>query len=257
MKAIQDLNRYTELMKNGFMDKLFWVDKLFEDWNSIVDYGSADGTLAKAINDIFPDKKVIGYDNSEEMVGKAYEQLGLDRKNIMFTTDLMSAKGDVLYLSSIIHEVYSYCSAEQIDAFWKYVFDGKFKYIIIRDMIYDEDIQRASHVNQVMKVHTWANKTSNEKYLKEFERLWGRITEYKNLVHFLLKFKYQIGWEREVRENYLPLSIQHLYELIPPTYRIEFAEHYTLPYFKHEWEKEMDLYIDEKIHSKFIIKKIK
>lgn len=253
MEAIKDLNRYTELMKNGFIDKLFWVDKLFSPWNSIVDYGCADGVLCRAIKEVFPDKTVVGYDNDKAMIDKAYADT---KTGIFYTDKLHEVGGDVLYLSSIIHEVYSYCSAEEIDKFWNHVFNSGYTYIVIRDMVYDEDIQRASNVNDVMKVHTWAKKTNNEKYLKEFERFWGRITEYKTLIHFLLKFKYQIGWEREVRENYLPLSVQHLYELIPANYRIDYAEHYTLPYFKHEWEQEIGLYVDEKIHSKFIIKKI-
>lgn len=254
--TINDYIRYTDLMRNGFYDKLFFVDKLFDDWKTLIDFGCADGFITNKIKEVYPEKTIIGYDKDADMIKVAMSKYPSPVFFSSIDTLNTFAKGDVLYLSSIIHEIYSYMSADEIDAFWNYVFTSGFKYIIIRDMIYNEGIQRESHINEIRKVYKWCQKNHCEKHLKEFERFHGEITEYKNLIHFLLKYKYTEGWDREVRENYLPLSIQHLYELIPLEYRIEYSENYTLPFFKHDWEKEMGLFIDEKIHSKFIIKKV-
>lgn len=254
MEFIANYNSYIELMKNGFYDKLFFIDKIFGHWDTIVDYGCADGSITRQIKEIFPEKNVIGYDNDLKMIEETYKVVS--NQKIFYTNKLQEAKGDVLYLSSIVHEVYSYRSAEEIDKFWEYVFKSGFKYIVIRDMIYDEEIQRESKINIVRKIYNWCSSNHFNRYLKEFENLNGPITHYKNLVHFLLKYKYTKNWEREVRENYLPLSIQRFYQLIPNNYRIDYHEHYTLPFFKNDWENNFDIYVDDKIYSKIILKLI-
>jgi hypothetical protein len=44
--AIKDLTTYTDRMGKGLIDKLFFVDKI--DPAAVVDYGSADGSVAEA-----------------------------------------------------------------------------------------------------------------------------------------------------------------------------------------------------------------
>ena len=254
MQKIADYGMYTELMTRGFYDKLFFVDKLFGDWHKLIDYGCADGTLTRMIKGVFPDKSIMGYDRDPTMVEEAREKHG--SAGVTFTASLGEARGDVLYLSSIIHEVYSYCSDEQIDEFWDYVFRTDFKQIVVRDMVFDEDIERDSDINSVRKIYNWCHQESFHKYLKEFECINGKITNFKNLLHFLLKHEYVANWNREVRENYLPLSVQTFYNLIPACFRVDYVESYTLPYLKHLWEKKFGLFIDEKIHSKFIIRRL-
>lgn len=261
MEQIQNFDAYTKLMKNGNYDKLFFVDKLFGNWKVFLDYGCADGSQTLAIAEVFPDKKIWGYDPDINMIKLANKNKESHPHitNVYFTDDLntiLFQRPDVLYLSSIVHEVYSYQSAETIDQFWHTVFGHNIKYIIIRDMIFDEQLDRRSDVNKVKKVLRYCHEHKITDKLKEFESAIGSIQNYKNLIHFLLKYSYVDtgNWAREAHENYLKLSIQKFYELIPQEYRVQYEENYTLPYFKHKWEEDFGFFIDERVHSKFILK---
>ena len=260
MEQIQNFDAYIKLMRNGNYDKLFFVDKLFGEWETFLDFGCADGSQTLAIAEVFTDKQIIGYDPDEKMIQLAKENLlKSNLKNVSFTSNLeatLKKKIDILFLSSIIHEVYSYQSAESIDKFWNMVFENEFKYIVIRDMVYDEQLERRSDVNKVRKVMYYCKSKNISNKLKEFERAHGSIDNYKNLIHFLLKYLYTDtqNWPREVHENYFKLSIQKFYELIPQNYRIQYEESCTLPFLKHKWEEDFGFFVNEKIHSKFILK---
>lgn len=240
-------------MTNGFYDKLFFVDKIFGDWASLLDFGCADGFITNKIKDIYPDKKIVGLDVDGEMLTiakKNYPALNFIEK--LSPNDNF----DVLYFSSLLHEVYSYGSVLDIDKFWNDIFAVQPKYIIIRDMIFDESIERETTINFYSKLLTFCDKNGLSLKLQEFERNFGKTTNYKNFIHFLLKYFYTYNWDREVRENYLPLSYQKFLLNLPSNYRIEYSEHYTLPFFKHKWEEEIGIFVDEKIHLKIILKKI-
>ena len=262
---IKDYQSYNTLMRNGFYDKLFFVDKLFEEWHSILDYGCATGFTCNSLAEIFPDKIIYGYDNNPEMILEAKENMKFDHQ--MFVSDLNEIKGkiDVLYLSSVIHEVYSYLPQEEIDKFWEYVFKSGFKYIIVRDMMY-EDIYKSGRIGMKMikeyfekasLVKRKIEENNESKYLEEFEKNFGSIFDIKNLIHFLLKYQYfkSQNWEREVNENYLPLEIKEFKEkCVENKYEILYEDCRTLPYLKHCWKRDFDLTIEEKIHCKFILK---
>ncbi|MGA1049083.1 MAG: hypothetical protein ACO3UU_13830, partial [Minisyncoccia bacterium] len=60
------------------------------------------------------------------------------------------------------------------------------------------------------------------KSLISFEKVWGSIfKDYRNFIHFLLKYRYTDNWEREVNENYLPSDAigynigEYLYHVSP------------------------------------------
>ena len=255
---ITDYNRYTKLMQNGEFDKLFFFDKIFDQFNTFVDYGSADGYITNEIEKFLADKLVVGYDESEEMTKLAREKY----PRIMFYNDwnfLVDSIGspDVIYTSSLIHEVYSYGTPESIEEFWERMFGYGAKYIIIRDMMYSKNLRdELSDLESIRKVTDWCYDNSHDKALKEFEYFHGPIGIRINLIHFLLKYKYisTPNWPREVQENYLALSISQFKKKIPDQYEIFYSENYTLPYFKHEWQRDFDLCIDEKIHAKYILK---
>lgn len=95
----------------------------------------------------------IGYDKNEEMISRAaaaniYENCVFYANPYEFITWLKEHHYGIdecaLNLSSIIHEVYSYSTKEEIDEFWSFVNYTGFKYIIIRDMCLDENAHRAS-----------------------------------------------------------------------------------------------------------------
>ena len=67
--------------------------------------------------------------------------------------------------------------------------------------------------------------------LSDFERFHGNLLNKKNIVHFLLKYRYVQNWEREVRENYLSLKaadiVNALYE-----YDCVYCERYAMPFLR-------------------------
>jgi hypothetical protein len=286
LNQIGDYKTYNLRMSKPIMDKLFFVDKIDEDVAVIVDYGCADGTLMEHLAYWFPNADIIGYDNDREMVKKANTRLEKIRKDrdarpfgepgrfFWCDWDWQSIETYIarfrnegkpikiaIILSSIIHEVYSYSEAGDIDIFWKRVF-GKnsidenypgFDYIIIRDMMPSRGIDRLSDVNDVSKVY---RKFLHRKELRDFENRWGSIESNKNLVHFLLKYQYtEPNWAREVKENYIPLSREDFLAMLPLDYAIGYHEHYVLPWLKRSIRTEFGIELKDNTHVKMILER--
>jgi hypothetical protein len=166
---------------------------------------------------------------------------------------VVEAKHPALVLSSVIHEVFHYGSKVDIDTFWNQVFDSGFEYIVIRDMVPGRAIDRASCVNDVKKVY---HKFLDSNLLNEFESIWGSIESNRNLIHFLLKYKYaEPNWQREVKENYIPISRETLLSKIPLCYDVIFHEHYVLPYLHKTVKSEVGIDIKDSTHMKLILKR--
>ena len=251
MQQISDYWVYLNNMKNGVYDKLFFTDKIFEEWNTFLDIGCADGFLTNTIQELYPSKQIIGYDVDGEMKKKKKTSY----PNILFTSAFFNA--DVLYLSSVVHEIYTYLNSDEIESFWKMIFDSKYKYIVIRDMFYGDYLNsKPITTNENFRFIKFIQNQKLENKLFDFEQIWGKITTYKQLIHFLLKYQYNENWNREVRENYLPISYNDFLKVLPLNVKIDYLEQYTLPYFKNKWEKEIGIEIDDEIHCKIIIKKI-
>ena len=249
---INNLNIYINRMQKSVLDKMFFVDKVFEPFSNIVDFGCANGELIKALQSLFGDYRYIGYDISEEMISAAKSNvefaefyLNWDEIDVDFTDSLLN-------ISSTLHEVYSYNSKEEIDEFWKRVFGSKFKYIAIRDMMLSDadktEINTAEH-NLVINNKSYADK------LRDYENMWGKISTQHDLVHYLLKYKYTENWEREVRENYVPLTIEQLLDILPDEYEITYINHFTLPYIAWQINNDFGIELNTPTHIKLILRR--
>ncbi len=267
---ISQYSTYNNRMAQSMFDKLFFVDKI--DVKGIVDIGSADGSLIRHLMHWMPDDtRYLGFDNDEQQNRIANSALMSDetltdsqKNNAMFWHSWKSVSEYVdgfrsvggrlgVVLSSIIHEVYHYSEPQEIDAFWKRIFSLNCDYIIIRDMIPSETIDRQADTDDVMKV---LNKYRGSKELKDFERRWGSIQNNKNLNHFLLKYRYtQPNWEREVKENYLPLYWEDLMALLPSGYSVLYHEHGVLPFIKRQVRCDFGIDMKDATHLKLILEK--
>ncbi len=170
-------------------------------------------------------------------------------------TELNNYENPLLNLSSVIHEVYSYSHSSIIKKFWEsQVFGGNFKWITIRDMIPSVEIHKneiSKFINDVEKVRELAD----EKYLQSFENRWGEIdNNYRTFVHYLLKYRYTDNWEREVNENYLPVSLETVKKKIPSSYKIVYEKDFILPFIQQQVKKDFDVEITHSTHTKLIIK---
>lgn len=249
---ISDLNIYINRMQKSVLDKMFFVDKVFDPFSNIIDFGCANGELIKALQSLFDEYRYIGYDISTEMLSAARENV----PTAEFYSDWNEIKADfkdsLLNISSVLHEVYSYSSQEEIKKFWSRVFESGFKYIAIRDMMLsDADQMKADEDQQslVIKNENYADK------LKDYENVWGKIMTQHDLIHYLLKYKYTENWEREVRENYVPITLEQLLGIIPDRYEITYLNHFTLPYTVWQIKKDFGVELTTPTHIKLILRR--
>jgi hypothetical protein len=141
-------------------------------------------------------------------------------------------------------------------------------YIIIRDMVYNDIETSHSRANDVIAVKNPTRKTpSIDKYmytaphtfldrLEEFESIWGDINIKKNLVHFLLKYRYVQNWNREVRENYLGYSTDDIINHIDSDkYELIYRKDYVLPFLQKRVYDDFGIFLDTPTHTNLIFKR--
>lgn len=252
MNQISDINTYTSRMAKSCEDKLFFMNKI-SDVKNIVDFGCADGTLIREMNKVMPNVRYIGYDNNPEMIRIAQSKSS-SNSNISFTDTFPSnvcGKSSLLNLSSVIHEIYSYCNEDEIYEFWNNVFLSGFEYISIRDLCVSKNINRRTDRADYLKL---IEKADN-KQIKEFQLIWGLLMDNRNFLHFLMKYKYVENWDREVKENYFPITLEELLKKIPSDYEIVYINTYCLPYTKSMIEKDFGISIKDNTHVKLLLRK--
>lgn len=250
MPVIKDFEGYLKRMQNGMDDKLWWVDKV--DSKIIVDYGCADGTLLKHIRELHPDYTLVGVDVLPEMLERAYKNV--PDAHFITAQEFLNAPvfntNATLILSSVIHEIYSYCpDAENI---MRRLLSMGFDHIAIRDMFISENTEKETIPYELYKKlceHTDAN------MIYDFSKYYGYPVTQQKFVHYLLKYRYVDNWEREVRENYLPINIEDFQKLVSEYYNIEYLEHYTLPFIKEQIKKDFEIVLDIPTHAKILLSK--
>jgi len=256
---LSNVDTYISGMNKSMNDKLFFVDKIKPD--VIVDFGCADGTTLLNIKEKYPTIDLIGYDLDPDMVAQAKSKVKAEVTNNWGMVKSLLTKSEYQYpallLSSVIHEVYSYSNSNTIKKFWEeQVFGGLFKYIVIRDMIPSTVLQKEDFLKfkeDAKKV----NKKADKKRLFEFEKIWGLIdNDYRTFLHWLLKYTYTDNWEREVRENYLPLTIETLYKKIPSNYRVRFRDNFIFDPIQKRVMQDFGVKILHNTHTKMIIEKL-
>ena len=254
---ISNYQTYADGMAKSMDDKLFFVNNI--DFDVIVDFGCANGIFLSKLQTMKPNVKIIGYDLDDVMLSKARVVLGeealLTSSWDEVVNELSNYENPLLNLSSVIHEVYSYSHSSVIKKFWeKQVFGGNFKYITIRDMIPSSDIHKNELENFKQDVKK-VRKRANNSFLNDFEKRWGSIDDnYRTFCHFLLKYRYIDNWEREVGENYLPVSLETVKTKIPSSYSIEYEQDFIVPFIKDKVGKDFGVKITHSTHVKMVLK---
>lgn len=253
---IPDMLRYNTEMRKSLVDKIFFIDKI--DADVIVDYGCADGATIAFLRAIFPEKIYIGYDISEGELAVArtalpdvalFSQWDQLRQHVAELQQ--QGKRTAVVCNSLIHEVYSYGNADSVAVFWSQVFSEVFDYVVIRDMSVSRSATRQSDSLSVLRVR----QLFDADRLNQFETTWGSINENWSLVHFLLKYRYEANWSREVRENYLPLNYEDLIRQIPRGWLPVFHEHFTLPFIRERAREDFGIDLQDRTHVKLIFKR--
>lgn len=256
-KRFENLQAYNQQMAKSLEDKLFFLNQLpREDGYAFVDFGCADGTLIDALYHILPSNNLfIGFDVSDQMIDLAKTKRTDSPNNVLFTTnwrDVQYAllgvdKKKVLILSSVIHEVYSYAkSTEDINVFWKRVLETGFDYICVRDMMVPADTRNTLTPEQWVKdiQKRWVNFMTEDRF-NQFDQKWGPIENKHNALHYLLKYRWQINWEREVNENYFPIDIEVFLDKFSNQYNLDYFQRFSVPFIKDQIEKDFLIFLGD------------
>lgn len=256
---ISDSDVYTVEMAKALVDKAYFLDKV--DAGLFVDFGCADGAMLGFIDKVFPGVSLVGFDNDEDMIGRARREN--PGKGIVYTSSWdevdqlvrrhrAAGVKSCLVLSSVIHEAHNYLSQADLGAMWNRVWGGdkaSFDYVSIRDMMVGRATTRPSDPIQVARIR----QVFDRGRLDEWEGRWGSIDENWSLVNFLLHYRYEANWSREVRENYLPVSYEEFLSSIPARYFPIFQEHYTLPFLRRRVREDFGIDLADRTHLKLVL----
>ena len=188
------------------------------------------------------------------------DMIHLTRKKMPFAKLEVSSKPEyfgsmyshtsAINLSSVLHEVYSYCNAKEEHLFWHLLNTLGYDYIIIRDLVWNDPGYLRASDKDVKAVY---DRYSAQ--VADFERVWGSITLQKNLVHYLLKYRYRENWGREVHENYLGYSTDAIINNLSSNYSVMYRKDYILPFLYDTVKKDFGIELKNTTHTQLIFKR--
>ena len=253
---------YLANMAKSFGDKAWFLKYIPKGVDMIVDFGGGTGEFAEyCMNKTGDTIRYVVIDNNPSFLSTAKD------KGIMCYAslqELLKAEGEklqsaLLVLSSVIHEIYSY-QEEFGDAknFWTDIKNCHFRAIAIRDMSIAENSFKNIPVEATLWVYqnifcsdkiTYKGKPFVE-ITRSFEEVWGPLCDLqlkkvnvKQLFHFLIKYRYQANWEREVKEDYLPITQDKLQKWLTSfmSYSLVHKESSHLAFYDDCWTKDFKL----------------
>ena len=248
---IKNNELYVFRMEKSFADKAWFTSIMPKSINTIIDFWCANWAFISFLQKDFPNYSYIWIDNNYTFFNEAQKRWF----HIFWTiTDLIEnsynknikydPKSTLLILNSVLHEVYSYANPlkfrDEIELL-------KPKYIAIRDMCAWWQTDTEKMFNIIQKNIKWNN--TKEKNYSEFVKHRWSLKDRDTLIHYLLKKDYQENRNREVSENYLPLSKNWYEEILKinwyniktsTPYLLEFLRNKWINDYKWKWEKEIE-----------------
>lgn len=251
MTPIKNMDVYNAGMRKSMLDKIWWLDKIDDSIKTIVDYGCADGALLSMVGEMNPDFDLFGYDFNDDMIDLACNNVpdGVFASNYGVICSITPEKDKaILIASSVFHEIenYSYDVTSEYDR----IFNNDYKYIAIRDMFMSEKSYGISDKLTVAKVR----QQFDYKKIQEFESHIGPLEYNENLLQFFLTYRYEANWDREVRENYFPHTIEQFLSKVPEHYEVVHFEHYILPFVREQVWKDFGVQLTDPTHGKILLR---
>ena len=107
------------------------------------------------------------------------------------------------------------------------------------------------------------NHVLNVGQLAEFEKIHGSTQSMKQSIHFLLKYRWKVNWNREVNENYFPIYVEDLigalslrkYFYDAGTYKIDYLERFQVSYLMECIKNDFGITFEDFTHVKAIFTK--
>lgn len=251
MEKINDLNIYLQRMDKTLFDKCWWIDKIPEEIDTIVDFGCATGNLYHMVSLLAGNKyKYIGIDDSAEMRAN-FNAKGEVYASLEEALPHFNPSSSILILNSVLHEIFSYVTNPE--NFIEKIINIKFQYIAIRDMCISRkpflDFIFYSHYDNVIKSSNWC------KQWLEFSSHSQHLDGPNLMKEFLLKYWYSENWERECKEKYL--HPWENYFVNNSNYQVEFENEFYIPYVRNRIHEDFGFWYDEPTHKKMLLHLIK
>ena len=271
MNEIKNYDVYNQRMSKTLYDKCWWIDKIDDNIDVIIDYGCGDGSLFKMINRIRPNKfEYIGIDNDDNMLRIAKQNIpcgtfykSIDELSRYFSYPANLCSDNIVFvMNSVMHEVFTYLNKkEQCELFTTICQKLNPKYIAIRDMYINEDDDL--HICFLPYLQDIDDNIKNSKYTEIYKsyadsksadhhaRLFRIIDHY---TEFFLKYTYEENWEREKNEVYLWDWMKTLDKYFYEKYTVEFENKFYIPFICQRIQNDFDLNWYVNTHKKVLYK---
>lgn len=261
MKKIQDYNSYTSKMRKPIADKCWWLDKISDSIDTIIDFGCADASVIEYISDLLPDRfRFFGVENDVFMQQKAREKMG-NKKNFYLVSDInaipiekINPDRTIIVMNSVIHEIYSYLSDDEQCELFSAIKNINAKYIAIRDM-HSLDSSNIGSVPDPQEICTRISTSDHKTAFNEYVRLEQHPDSSPDFIaEFLLKYFYKENWEREKQEQYLWDWKSCFLPLFESTgYNLGYAEDFTIQFLVERWKDDFGVALNCPTHSKVLL----
>lgn len=236
--TITNLDKYTSAMQNTLLDKIWFLDKIDPNINTIIDFGCADGALFNFIEELFPNRfTFVGIDSSAEMITRTVQNtLDIPQNRISFHEELAAVKefdleNSILVLNSVLHELYNYLSYPVRTNILRELFTKyNFKYIAIRDMHKIEDGSFVGYPKYRIK-----DKDILKRKVEFDAQEYFAKADINGLIEFLLKYNYVDNWSRECSERYLWNWSKDILNFAEDHYVLLYNTPFYLPYQLEHW----------------------
>lgn len=254
MNKIINYTVYNNRMQNTLQDKIWFLDEISNEINTIIDFGCADGELFKTIEKKQPNKfYYIGIDNDEMMRLKAKTNLQFIADRVDIFSSLEDLKlfdiplnNCILVMNSIIHEIYSYCSYIERMNIFKRIRNSGIKYIAVRDMhLITDDCG-----GYIANFCNLSNK--HQELFKQSKDYVYHQSNVNQTLEFLLKYFYQENWEREKRERYL-WDWSEEFQSILHNYQTKKHIPFSIPYLANKWKNDFGIEFNYYTHRKLLL----
>ena len=202
---MKDSRGYLERMEKSMREKLFFLEHIDLDNKIIIDFGAANGALAKEIMNTNPINMTYFCVESNEEFFKECEILKVLGVHIvhdlteveMWLKNNKDNREVVLICSSVMHELTQKMQRNVVRFSREYC-----DYMIVRDMFYEyNSIPDEREKDILEKIICLAPRPD---LMQQFFYLRG-ISK-KTMAEYLLKYSYVENWNTEVNEKYLDVD---------------------------------------------------
>ena len=234
MTPILSYDTYCDGLARSITDKCWWIDKLDDTIDTVVDLGCGEGSVIQMVGETCRFRRLIGVEPNDELRRRASDKNPDAEfvKNLgeLYSIPQIDGGVAVCVINSVCHEILTYEGAIAFHNLLLELDKIGFKYIAIRDMCMpDRGFDR---------MDLFSNDNLPKWIMEEwidFRIEWEKNPIYRNytykqaLLEFLLKYNYRDNWEREKAERYLWYWHNSAEVYLGADYYIDYNSTFSIP----------------------------